>query len=161
MRPFACLIAFLLLAPAAYAKPPRVNGVAWIGGLELRFDANRWDVNGADDAYDVFCKTAGCAHTAISIDISDDVNACTPDALTFKDADGASSAPIDKFSHAGLTFLISEGDFGCANLSGGPVRACTSHGGKAYLFDAPGQRCQTEYKASERVDEILQGLRPR
>ena len=70
-------------------------------------------------------------------------------------------ARIDEFSHAGLTFLVAEGDFGCRNLAGGPVRACTTHGGKTYLFDAPGQRCHTAWHAGERVNEILQGLRPR
>ena len=161
MRPLALFIAFLLLAAPVHAKAPRVNGLAWIGGLELSFDANRWDVNGADTAYDVYCKTPGCAHTSIAITIAPEAAACAPEALVFADADPAFPGRIDTFSHAGLTFLIAEGDFGCRNLAGGPVRACTTHGGKTYLFDAPGQHCQTQYKASERVNEILQGLRPR
>ena len=67
----------------------------------------------------------------------------------------------DTFSHAGLTFLIAEGDFGCRNLAGGPVRACTTYAGKTYMFDAPGQHCHTQYRAAERVNEILRGLEPR
>ncbi len=82
MRPLACLIAFLLLTAAAHAKPPRVNGVAWIGGLELHFDANRWEVNGADLSYNVFCEIADCANTAIAITIANTADACTPDLLT-------------------------------------------------------------------------------
>ena len=162
MRPLAFLIAFLLLAPAAYAKPPRTNGVAWVGGLALHFDANRWDVNGAKTAYDVYCKTSDCSGTTIAIAIEDAAGAaCTPEALTFKDTDPAFPAQTDRFSHAGLSFLISEGDFGCRNLSGGPVRACTTYAGRTYMFDAPGQGCKTRYRAAERVNEILQGLRPR
>ena len=161
MRPLACLIVFLLLAPAAYAQAPRVNGLAWIGDLELGFDASRWDVNGADTAYDVYCKTPGCANTTIAITIAPGADACTPEALAFADADPAFPGRIDEFSHAGLTFLVAEGDFGCRNLAGGPVRACTTHGGKTYLFDAPGQHCHTSRQAGEHVNEILQGLRPR
>jgi hypothetical protein len=162
MRPLAILVAFLLLAPAAYAKSPRVNGLAWIGGLELSFDANRWQVNGADNAYDVFCTAPDCARTAIAITIADEADAaCTPEALNPADADAPFPWHLDRFSHAGLTFLIAEGDFGCRNLSGGPVRACTSHGGKTYLFDAPGQRCHTQSHAGEHVSEILRGMKPR
>lgn len=162
MRPLALLIAFLLLAPAAYAKPPRVNGVAWIGGLELRFDANRWEVNGADNAYDVFCKAPDCAHTAVAITVAAESGAaCAPEALAFADANPAFPGRLDRFSHAGLAFLIAEGDYGCRNRAGGPVRACTTFGGKTYLFDAPGQHCQTGWHAGERVTEILDGLRPR
>ncbi len=161
MRPLAFLIAFLLIAPAAYAKPPRVNGLAWIGGLELSFDASRWDVNGAETAYDVYCKTPDCAHTTIAVTIAPEADACTPEALTFADARPTFPGRIDKFSHGGLSFLTAEGDFGCRNLAGGPVRACTAYGGKTYLFDAPGQGCTTAPDASHRVDEILQGLRPR
>ena len=161
MRPSAFLAALLLLIPAAYAKPPHVNGIAWIGSLELHFDANRWDVNGADKAYAIYCKTTDCAHTTIAITITDQPGACTPDALKFKDARPSVPGRIDTFSHAGLSFLVSEGSFGCRNLAGGPVHACTSHAGKTYMFDAPGRHCQTQYKASERVNEILRGLRPR
>ena len=56
---------------------------------------------------------------------------------------------IDKFGHAGLTFLLAEGDFGCRNRAGGPVRACTTYGSKSYMFDAPGQHCQTDVHAAE------------
>ena len=162
MRPLAFLIVLLLLAPAAYAKPPRVNGLAWIGGLELSFDANRWDVNGADNAYDIFCTAPDCAHTTIAVTIADEADAaCTPEALASADADPAFPGHLDRFSHAGLTFLIAEGDFGCRNLSGGPVHACTTLGGKTYLFDAPGQRCHTQWHAGEHVSEILRGMRPR
>ncbi len=161
MRPLALLVAFLLLAPAAHAKPPQVNGLAWIGDLELRFDAGRWDVNGAETAYDVYCKAYDCFHTTIAITIIDRPDACTPEVLAFKDARPSFPGRTDGFSHTGLTFLIAEGDFGCRNLAGGPVRACTTYAGKTYLFDAPGQHCHTHFKAPARVDEILQGLRPR
>ncbi len=161
MRPFAFLIAFLVLAPAAHAQPPHVNGVAWIGDLELRFDANRWDVNGADTAYNVFCTASGCAHTAIAVTVVDAAEtACTPDALHPDDPEG-SQPQTDKFDKSGLTFLVSEIDLGCRNLAGGPVHACTTYGGKTYLFDAPGEGCHTPWHASEHVDEILQGLKPR
>ena len=161
MRPLAFLAAFLLLVSAASAKPPHVNGLAWIGGLALHFDANRWDVNGAETRYDVYCKTSDCLHTSIAITIAEKPDACTPDALRF-DADTV-RAPlnVDTYSHAGLTFLIAEGDLGCRNLAGGPVHACTSFGGRTYLFNAPGQHCHTGWHASERVNEILQGLSPR
>ncbi len=162
MRPLAFFVALLLLAPAAYAKPPRTNGVAWVGGLALHFDANRWDVNGANTAYDVYCKTLDCSGTTIAIAIADaTATACTPEALTFKDADPAFRARTDRFGHAGLNFLVSEGDFGCRNLSGGPVHACTTYAGKTYMFDAPGQGCKTRAGAAEWVNEILQGLQPR
>ena len=162
MRPLAILIAVLFLAPAAYAKPPHVNGLAWIGGLELRFDANRWEVNGAGNAYDVFCSAPDCARTAIAITIAGEADAaCAPEALAFADANPAFPGRLDRFNHAGLAFLVAEGDFGCRNLSGGPVRACTTHDGKTYLFDAPGQHCHTAWHAGERVGEILRGLKPR
>ncbi len=162
MRSLAFLAAFLLFASAAYAKPPHVNGLAWIGGLALHFDANRWQVNGAGTRYDVFCTAPECAHTTIVITIADAAGtACTPEALAFADARPSFPGHLDEFSHAGLNFLIVEGDFGCRNLAGGPVHACTTHGGKTYLFDAPGQRCHTRWHASERVNEILQGLSPR
>jgi hypothetical protein len=162
MRPLAFLFALLLLVSTAYAKPPRVNGLAWIGGLELQFDANRWDVNGADDEYDVFCKAADCAHTSIAVTISNEAQlACTPETLDLRDPDHPRPQQTSQFGQSGLTFLISEADLGCRNLAGGPVRACTTYGGKTYLFDAPGQQCHTQRHASERVSEILQGLRPR
>ena len=161
MRPLAFLIALLFLAPAAYAKPPRVNGVAWIGGLALHFDANRWDVNGALNEYDVFCKTLECEHTTISISVANEPDACAPAALAFGDKQPASAGRVDKFSHAGLDFLIAEGSFGCNNLAGGPVRACTAYSNKTYLINAPGQGCKTNAHASQYVNEILRGLRPR
>ena len=168
MRPLALLIALLLLASPALADPPRVNGVAWIGGLELHFDANRWAVNGAATSYDIYCQAAGCSRTAIAVTIADEAGAaCTPEALTSNSARSSNDAPVsfpggvDRFSRAGLTFLVAEGSFGCHNPAGGPVRACTSYSDKTYLFDAPGEGCQTQDHASQRVDEILQGLSPR
>lgn len=161
MRPLAFLIAFLFLATAAYAKPPRVNGVAWIGDLALHFDANRWDVNGANMEYDVYCKTLDCERTTIAITIVNEANGCTPAALAFDDKQPASAGRIDRFSHAGLSFLIAEGSFGCKTLAGGPVRACTAYSDKTYLVNAPGQGCKTNVHASQYVNEILQGLRPR
>ena len=168
MRPLVFVIALFLLAPAAYAKPPHVNGVAWIGGLALHFDANRWDVNGAGNAYVVYCKTFDCSGTTIAVTVKDAaVTACTPATLAFdrQPADDATlpvtPGRVDTFSHAGLSFLITEGDFGCRNLAGGPVRACTTYGGKTYVFDAPGRSCRTRPDAGERVDAILQGLKPR
>ena len=164
MRPLALLLVSLLLASAvplaAHAKPPRVNGVVWIGGLELRFDANRWDVNGAKTAYDLFCKTVDCANTTIAVTITEG-ETCTPETLVFDDVDQPSEVRVDKFSRAGLDFLVSEGDFGCRNRAGGPVRACTTHDGRTYVFYAPGQACRTSPHIGESVDEILQGLRPR
>ncbi len=168
MRPLAFLIALLLLAPVAHAQPPRVNGVAWIGGLALRFDANRWDVNGADNAYIVYCKIHRCSGTTIAITIADAAaTACAPQALAFDDEPSAAvplpptPGRVDTFSHAGLTFLVTEGSFACRGISGGPVRACTTYAGKTYLFNAPGQLCRTERHAAEYVNEILQGLAPR
>ncbi len=162
MRPFAFFIAFLLLAPAAHAKPPRVNGLAWIGGLELHFDANRWEVNGANSAYDIYCKTYDCFNMTIAVTIADEAAvACTPEALKFDEAERARQGRTDRFRQAGLTFLVAEGDFGCRNLAGGPVSACTTYAGKTYMFDAPGQHCHTKWHAAERVNEILRGLRPR
>jgi hypothetical protein len=162
MRLLAFLIALLLLASSAYAKPPRVNGVAWIGDLELRFDANRWEVNGADGAYDVYCNARDCNGTWIAIAIAGEgETACTPEALTFEDGLRSSPASTDRFNRAGLTFLVAEGDFGCRNLAGGPVRACTSHDGRTYTLHAPGQQCHTSPHASQFVNEILEGLKPR
>ncbi len=167
MRPLAFISAFLFLVPLAHAKPPPVNGVAWIGGLELHFNASRWDVNGADNAYDIYCKTSGCAPTTIAVTVADGTDACAPAALAFDDRPSADAAPpvapgrVDRFSHAGLSFLVTEGSFGCRTPAGGPVRACTAHGGKTYLFDAPGQGCKTDIRASRSVDEILRGLKPR
>ena len=143
MRPLAFLIAFLLLAPAAHAKPPRVNGVAWIGGLALHFDANRWDVNGAESTP----TTSIARHATASTRRLPSPSPTRPmpparrRRLTFEDADPAfRHGRTDTFSHAGLTFLVAEGDFGCRNLAGGPVRACTTYAGKTYMFDAPGQQ---------------------
>ena len=168
MRPLAFLIALLLLAQHAFAEPPRVNGVVWIGDLELHFDANRWAVNGADTSYDIYCQAAGCSRTTIAINVTDEASvACTPEALTSSNARPSSDAPasfsggVDRFSRAGLTFLVAEGSFGCRNLAGGPVHACTSYSGRTYLFDAPGEGCQTRDHAGKRVNEVLQGLRPR
>lgn len=161
MRPLAILIALLLLAAPAYAKPPRVNGVLWIGALQLRFDANRWDVNGADSSFDIFCKTSECSHTAIAVSIIDKDNACTPELLKFNGTPPALSGRIDRFDNGGLDFLVAEGDFDCKALAGGPVRACTSFAGKTYLINAPGDGCRTRTDASHYIDEILRGLSPR
>ncbi len=161
MRPLAFLVAFLLLAPTAHAKPPRVNGLAWIGGLALHFDASRWQVNGAGTRYDLYCTTYDCARTTVSVAIVDRPNACTEEALAFDDRDSRFPGYLDTFTHDGLTFHIAEADIGCRNLAGGPVRACTSYGGKTYMFDAPGRACRTHPGAAARLNEILRGLRPR
>ena len=76
-----------------------MNGVAWIGDLELRFDANRWDVNGAKTAYDLYCKTADCARTTIAVTVADaTADACTPEALTFEDAGACATGRISTSS---------------------------------------------------------------
>ena len=156
-----CVFAFLLLATAAYADPPPVNGLLWLGDLQLRFDANRWDVNGAKSAYDIYCKTPGCTGVSIAVTITSTGDTCSPEALRFDGPGVPGPGHVDQFSHAGLSFLVAEGNFDCANLAGGPLRACTAYSGKAYLFDAPGQRCHTNPHASEDFNEILQGLQPR
>lgn len=161
MRPLAFLFAFLMLAATANASPPPVNGVLWLGDLQLRFDANRWDVNGAKSEYDIYCKLSDCGGVSIAVTIKPTADACTPGTLHFTGPDVHGPTHVDRFDHAGLTFLVAKANSNCANLAGGPVRACTTYAGKAYLFDAPGQRCRTNQHASDDFNEILQGLQPR
>ena len=161
MRPLAFLFVFLLLATSADANPPPVNGVLWLGDLQLRFDANRWDVNGAKSEYDVYCKTRDCAGVSISVTIKPSANVCGPEALRFDGPDVRGPGRVDRLDHAGLSFLVAEGNSECPNLAGGPLRACTTYAGKTYLFDAPGQRCRTNPHASNDFNAILQGLQPR
>ena len=161
MRPLAFLFAFLLLATSADANPPPVNGVLWLGDLQLRFDANRWDVNGAKSEYDIYCKSRDCVGVSIAVTIRSTADTCTAEALRFDGAEVPGPGRVDRFNHAGLSFLVAEGNSDCANLVGGPLRACTTYAGKVYLFDAPGQRCRTNPHVSDDFNAILQGLKPR
>ncbi len=161
MRKLALSLFLLLPALPASAEPPPVNGLAWVGDLELRFDANRWAINGADAAYVIHCRIHDCRRTEIFVSISDATDAdCTPKGLIFDQGGSYSDWPFD-LENEGLQFHVSEADIGCRNLAGGPVRACTTFGGRTYNFDAPGQHCRTPYGAGHRVEEILRGLRPR
>lgn len=157
------LLAVLPLPAAAAIKPLAVNGIAYLGDLKLAFDAGRWAVDGAGDHYDITCQAYDCFGIEVAVTIADAAtDPCTGEAVV-----------VDPFGYAyretisaeqivnGLTFLVAEHDIGCRNLAGGPLRACTTHAGKTYTFDAPGRHCRTHFTAGAQVLHLLGGLTPR
>jgi hypothetical protein len=157
------LLAFLPLPAAARITPLTVNGIAYLGDLKLAFDAGRWAVDGAGDRYDITCKAYDCFGIAVAITIADAVtDPCTGDAVFVDPLGYTYREPImEERLINGLSFRIAEHDIGCRNLAGGPLRACTTHAGRSYTFDAPGRHCRTHFTAGEQVLHLLGGLSPR
>ena len=160
-RPGYFCLAFAFLTGVAgltASSEPRDDAVAPAGDLDLHYDAEAWDVTSGGTGTHVTCRADGCRGVSLAITVADpDEPPCTEALLT--SYWGTEDAKMVRTS--ALSFIVTTHDFGCRNLAGGAVYACTAHAGKTYLVAAPGDHCQTPWQHDEIVLGVLDGLRPR
>lgn len=153
----AALLATLALAPA---HADGIMAGAKNGDLTLHYDASRWLVSG-DDTHRAIWRL-DTDRRGPTAEITADT---APDAACFRSGtehggwrlggdEAASSEPI-----SGLDLVISTPDLGCRNRAGGPVYACTRHGGRLYRFIAGEHHgCRLPYGFADTALRLLRGL---
>lgn len=157
-----------LLARADDDPPP--TATAAIGDLALTYDPVLWRVDRTGAATAIACIDYDCQGALVTVTMEPDrgMAGCSETAmlgglgLGLEDiglsiGEGWSSSRIVN----GLVLHQATLDIGCRNLAGGPVLACTRHGGQAYVFNAVGEHCRTPFDHREIVSDLLSGLRPR
>jgi len=163
MRLASCLflgIVALVASPVgeAPAAAVEVMATAPVGGLDLLYDPTIWNVTSDERGTQVVCQAHDCRDVYLTITVADpEESPCTEALLTgYWGTDAATTVKANA-----LSFLVTTLDFGCRNLAGGPLYACTAHRDKTYFVAAPGDHCHTPWHHEDIVLGVLQGLRPR
>ncbi len=142
---------------------PDGSARARIGDIKLYHDPKAWRIDGEGDAFAIRCRGPECDGPLMSISIEPaDRSACTPGAVVdrshFAYPDAWGWQVTRGGGAVGLPVHIATSDWGCRNLAGFPVFACTEHKGRSYWFAAPGDMCQTSRRESQGLRNLLNGL---